>query len=147
MTPTFVNTLTTGRLYPAGTVPPGIARIQRALLWAAGCGGAIVMIEPSPYEIATLAALRDKGFQIDLIFQRADRVFTVCEIKYQSKPVTTTVIPEMEKKLEHLTKLKFYKKSGYTLEKALISLYGPDPALKDSEYFHHSVTLAEIIKK
>ncbi len=51
------NTLTAGRLYPAGTVPPGIARMQRALLWAAGCGGAIVMIEPSPYEVATLAAI------------------------------------------------------------------------------------------
>ncbi len=50
-------TLTADRLYPASTVPPGIARLQRALLWAAGCGGAIVMIEPSPYEIATLIAI------------------------------------------------------------------------------------------
>ena len=53
----MASTLTADRLYPIGTVPPGIARVQRALLWAAGCGGAIVMIEPSPYEIATLAAI------------------------------------------------------------------------------------------
>ncbi|HEY0234752.1 MAG TPA: O-antigen ligase domain-containing protein, partial [Afipia sp.] len=50
-------TLTADRPYPASTAPPGIARLQRALLWAAGCGGAIVMIEPSPYEIATLIAI------------------------------------------------------------------------------------------
>jgi hypothetical protein len=53
----MASTLTAERLYPAGTVPPGIARVQRALLWAVGCGGAIVMIEPSPYEAATLAAI------------------------------------------------------------------------------------------
>ena len=50
-------TLTADRIYPASTVPPGVARLQRALIWAAGCGGAIVMIEPSPYEIATLAGI------------------------------------------------------------------------------------------
>lgn len=49
--------ITADHLYPASIVPPGVARAQRALLWAAGCGGAIVMIEPSPYEIATLIAI------------------------------------------------------------------------------------------
>ena len=36
---------------------PAAATLQRALLWAMGCGGAIVFIEPSPYEIAVLAAI------------------------------------------------------------------------------------------
>ena len=39
------------------TQAPGIAARQRALLWAVGAGGAIVYIEPSPYEFATLAAI------------------------------------------------------------------------------------------
>ncbi|EAQ34802.1 hypothetical protein NB311A_19567 [Nitrobacter sp. Nb-311A] len=39
------------------TQAPGIAALQRALLWAVGVGGAIVYIEPSPYEFATLAAI------------------------------------------------------------------------------------------
>lgn len=39
------------------TQAPGIAALQRALLWAVGAGGAIVYIEPSPYEFATLAAI------------------------------------------------------------------------------------------
>lgn len=34
---------------------------------------------------------------------------------------------------------------GYALEKALISLYGPDDSLKDTGYFHHFVTLDDIL--
>ncbi|MBS0530590.1 MAG: O-antigen ligase domain-containing protein, partial [Proteobacteria bacterium] len=36
---------------------PGVAALQRSLLWSIGAGGAIVLIEPSPYEFATLAAM------------------------------------------------------------------------------------------
>lgn len=42
---------------PATATPPGIAAIQRALMWAIGAGGAIVFIEPSPYELMTLASV------------------------------------------------------------------------------------------
>jgi len=42
---------------PAAATPPGIAAIQRALMWAVGAGGAIVFIEPSPYELMTLASV------------------------------------------------------------------------------------------
>ncbi len=42
---------------PSLTQAPGIAALQRALLWSVGAGGAIVYIEPSPYEFATLAAM------------------------------------------------------------------------------------------
>ncbi len=36
---------------------PGVLALQRALLWIVGLGGAIVIIEPSPYEFATLTAI------------------------------------------------------------------------------------------
>lgn len=42
---------------PARVTPPGIAAIQRNLMWLIGAGGAIVFIEPSPYELATLTGL------------------------------------------------------------------------------------------
>ncbi|HEV7877468.1 O-antigen ligase family protein [Bradyrhizobium sp.] len=42
---------------PALTVAPPIASLQRALLWSVGASGAIVFIEPSPYEFLTLAAI------------------------------------------------------------------------------------------
>src|SRR5213080_2567627 len=39
------------------TPVPAIASLQRALLWSVGAAGAIVFIEPSPYEFATLGAI------------------------------------------------------------------------------------------
>ena len=35
---------------------PGVLALQRALVWLAGASGAIVFIEPSPYELVTLVA-------------------------------------------------------------------------------------------
>lgn len=80
----------------------------------------------------------DHHFQIDLLFQRTDRIITLCEIKYHNKPIGTLVIPEVERKCK-----LFPLPRGYTLEKALISTYGPDQALKESGYFHHCVQLEQ----
>ena len=44
--------------HPAAAVATsGVASLQRAVLWLVGMSGAIVLIEPSPYELATLSAL------------------------------------------------------------------------------------------
>jgi hypothetical protein len=42
---------------PSLTAAPGIGALQRALLWSLGASGAIVFIEPSPYELVTLTAM------------------------------------------------------------------------------------------
>ena len=42
--------------FPPITAAPGALALQRALVWLVGASGAIVFIEPSPYEIATLLA-------------------------------------------------------------------------------------------
>jgi hypothetical protein len=47
---------TAGSSLPSVTAAPGVLALQRALVWLVGASGAIVFIEPSPYEIATLAA-------------------------------------------------------------------------------------------
>ena len=47
---------TAGDLPSSTTVPPGVLALQRSLVWLAGASGAIVFIEPSPYELTTLAA-------------------------------------------------------------------------------------------
>ena len=44
---------------PSIDAAPGVLALQRALVWLVGASGAIVFIEPSPYEIATLAAIAD----------------------------------------------------------------------------------------
>src|SRR3954470_22290068 len=56
---------------PALTAVPAVASLQRALLWSVGAAGAIVFIEPSPYEFATLAAiiiLLATGLKLRLVF-------------------------------------------------------------------------------
>ena len=83
----------------------------------------------------------DKGFQIDLLYKRSDKVITVCEIKHYNKPISTTIIREVERKCKLLKVPR-----GYTIEKALISLYGPDQSLEYSQYFHHTVSMKDIIR-
>jgi hypothetical protein len=53
------------------TAVPQIASLQRALLWSVGTSGAIVFIEPSPYEFVTLAAILiflATGLRLRLVF-------------------------------------------------------------------------------
>ena len=40
----------------------------------------------------------DNAFQIDLIYERLDKVITLCEIKHLSARIGTKVIPEVEQK-------------------------------------------------
>jgi hypothetical protein len=82
----------------------------------------------------------EPGFQVDLVYKRTDRVIVICEIKYSNERISTKVIPGMEKKCSILEIPR-----GYTLERALISLCGPDEALRDSGYFNHHVTVEDIV--
>jgi hypothetical protein len=53
------------------TAAPGVLALQRALVWLVGACGAIVFIEPSPYELATLAATLlffATGLRLRLVF-------------------------------------------------------------------------------
>ena len=47
---------TTGSSLPSVSAAPGVLALQRALVWLVGASGAIVFIEPSPYELMTLTA-------------------------------------------------------------------------------------------
>lgn len=50
-------TATADSSFQSPAIGPGIVTLQHMLLWAVGAGGAIVFIEPSPYEFATFAAM------------------------------------------------------------------------------------------
>lgn len=97
-------------------------------------GFADEVIQATPY-----FEKKDHHFQIDLAYKRADRVITICEVKYYHKPIPTKIIPEVEKKCQ-----QFPLPKGYTLERALISKYGPSQELRDSQYFHHFVNMKDI---
>jgi len=47
---------TAGGMNVAAPAAPGVLALQRALVWLVGASGAVVFIEPSPYEIMTLLA-------------------------------------------------------------------------------------------
>jgi hypothetical protein len=81
------------------------------------------------------------GFQIDLLFQRSDKVIVISEIKYRTKEIDTEIIPEFENKLALYTPPR-----GYSVEKALISTYGPSVSLKKSKYFNYYLSMEEILR-
>lgn len=81
----------------------------------------------------------DLKFQIDMIYERADNIIVVTEVKYSEKEITPKIITEIEKKLD-LLKVS----ESITIQKFLISLRGPNKALQAAEYFDHTLELKEI---
>jgi hypothetical protein len=81
-----------------------------------------------------------KGMQLDLVFDRADHVLVVCEIKYTQKPVGTEIIPEMEKKLSLLE-----NKARKTIQKILITKQPPSPALTNTGFFYKTILAEELL--
>ncbi len=88
---------------------------------------------------APLFQIHDSSFQIDLIFNRIGSIRTVCEIKFHENPITTKIIPDIERKLKLLP-----SKNGETIEKMLIAPMGADQSLLQAEYFHHIIDLKDI---
>jgi hypothetical protein len=109
--------------------------IKRAMFLADLMGFKDEVISASPY-----FEKGDRSFQIDLLYERSDSVITICEIKHHNAPLSTKIIPEIERKVS-----LFSLPRGFTLEKSLVSLYGPDDALRDSGYFNHYIVLDDIM--
>lgn len=98
---------------------------QNSPLIAKALGFADVEYSAGPfYNRATQKS--DPGFQIDLLFDRKDKVISVCEIKYTQKPVGLEIVKEFERKLEIFR--PYTKKS---IQKVLISFSGANPELKN----------------
>ena len=82
------------------------------------------------------------GYQWDFVFNRKDKVITLCEIKYLRTPASTKVAEEFQSKLEKLPE-KITK--GKTIEKALIAPLGASEQLQNLGFFDIIVTLEDII--
>jgi hypothetical protein len=70
---------------PATATAPGIAALQRAMMWLVGASGAIVFIEPSPYEISLLLAivvLATTGLRMRPVFLVLIALLAVVNIGY-----------------------------------------------------------------
>ncbi|GJM06344.1 MAG: ATPase [marine bacterium B5-7] len=79
---------------------------------------------------------QDSGFQIDLLYDRADNVLTVCEIKYLTGKVPKKVINDFEMKLAHLK-----TKKEKTIHKVLITAEGAEQSVIEQGYFDRILTL------
>lgn len=81
----------------------------------------------------------DKGYQIDLLFDRDDHVITACEIKYSQNKIGTRVIDECERKME-----RFNNKKNKSIHRVLICSEGADDALVNRHYFDVILTLNDL---
>lgn len=79
-----------------------LATIQHALIWLVGACGAIVLIEPSPYELATLAAIvfffatglrmRPVFITLLILLVALNAGYTVCSVSLMDRPEVVTWI-------------------------------------------------------
>ena len=81
----------------------------------------------------------EPGFQIDLLFDREDKVLTICEIKYSQTSISSKVIQEFERKLQLLP-----NGNKKTIHKVLIANRGMDASLKRRAYFDAHIQLEEL---
>jgi hypothetical protein len=70
---------------PSTTAAPGVLALQRALVWLVGASGAIVFIEPSPYEFSTLIAtviFFATGLRLRLVFMPVFLLLVLLNVGY-----------------------------------------------------------------
>ncbi len=87
---------TAGDFPSSATAAPGVVALQRALVWLVGASGAIVFIEPSPYELVTLVAaiiFIATGLRLRLVFMPlllllflVNIGYTICAVPFLDKP-------------------------------------------------------------
>jgi O-Antigen ligase len=85
--------------FPASvTSAPRAAALQRALVWLVGASGAIVFIEPSPYELVTLAAaiiFVATGLRLRLVFMPLLLLLFLLNVGYSIGAIPFLAQPEV----------------------------------------------------
>lgn len=82
------------------------------------------------------------GAQIDLLFLRADRVATVCEIRFQAAKIGKGIVREIDQKVQTLRVPR-----GYTVERVLISASPITADLEREGYFNRVLYLDDLFGK
>jgi hypothetical protein len=89
---------TAGTSHSLTSAPAGVLALQRALVWLAGASGAIVFIEPSPYELVTLTAcvvFFATGLRVRLVFMPLLFTLIVLNVGYSIGAVPFLDKPEV----------------------------------------------------
>jgi uncharacterized protein len=82
----------------------------------------------------------DPGYQIDLVFDRADKTLTLCEIKFTEAPASVAVGREFQTKLQ-----LFDPDRTRRIESVLISAAGATDELRDGGYFDRILRLEDFV--
>jgi hypothetical protein len=89
----------TAKGFPSSvTAAPRMTALQRALVWLVGASGAIVFIEPSPYELVTLAAIIiffATGLRLRLVFMPLLLLLFLVNIGYTISATSLMDKPEV----------------------------------------------------
>jgi len=83
---------------------------------------------------------RMKGCQIDLLIQTKHNTLYVCEIKFSSSEVKSSVIEEMERKIESMSLPK-----GTSVRPVLIHVNGVSQSVMESETFNDIVDFSQFL--
>jgi len=70
---------------PQARAAPGVQALQRALVWLVGASGAVVFIEPSPYELVTLISIVlffATGLRLRLVFMPLALLLVLVNLGY-----------------------------------------------------------------
>jgi hypothetical protein len=86
-------------------------------------------------------ARTDPGYQIDLVFDRADKTLSLCEIKFSDVPVSVAVGREFQTKLQ-----LFDPGRARRIESVLIAATGVTQELRDGGYFDRVLRLEDIVQ-
>jgi hypothetical protein len=81
------------------------------------------------------------GLQIDLLFDRADNVLTLCEMKHCIAPAGKEIIQEVERKAE-LLRARFPAK---TIQRVLVLHGQASRTLVGSGYFYRIIHASELL--
>lgn len=79
------------------------------------------------------------GYQIDLLFDREDKVITICEIKYSKNKISKKVIDEFATKLD-----LFYNPKNKTIQRILVTNNLKNQCLEAYGYFDRIIYLEDL---
>lgn len=86
------------------------------------------------------ATQRQKGCQIDLMIQTRHNTLYICEVKFSTSEIKSSVIEEMENKIRSLSTPK-----GFSIRPVLIHVNGVSQSVKESDVFIDIIDFSEFL--
>ena len=83
----------------------------------------------------------DEGLQIDILVRKKGQMLTLIECKFQSNPIGTSVISDVQRKIQLLKAPK-----SYSIERILVTAGEVTSNLNKNDYFHHILGIESLFQ-